>query len=100
MYPPGFAIYITLDFLGRLLLMPKKQELVVVEPTKLDLLTKEEAALISKEIVNVREEVQDCPYLGEALKVLPVRGYGQRTPVGQRNITGGRLFGSGGPKPW
>jgi hypothetical protein len=60
--------------------MPKKHELVVVEPTKLDLLTQEEAALVSKEIVNVREEVQDCPYLGEALKVLPVRGY--RSAIG------------------
>lgn len=55
--------------------MPKKNELIVVEPTKLDLLTKEEAPLVSKDILNVREEVQDCPYLGEALKVLPVRGY-------------------------
>jgi hypothetical protein len=60
--------------------MPKKHELIVVEPGKLDLLTKEEAALVSKEIVNVREEVQDCPYLGEALKVLPVRGY--RSAIG------------------
>jgi len=60
--------------------MPKKQELVVVERTKLDLLTKEEAALVSKELVNVREEVQDCPYLEEALKVLPVRGY--RSAIG------------------
>jgi hypothetical protein len=60
--------------------MSKKHELVVVEPAKLDLLTKEEAALVSKEIVNVREEVQDCPYLGEALKVLPVRGY--RSAIG------------------
>jgi len=41
--------------------MPKKHELVVVEPAKLDLLSKEEAVLVSKEIVNVREEVQDCP---------------------------------------
>ena len=60
--------------------MLKKHELTVMEPTKLDLLTKEEAALVSKELVNVREEVQDCPYLGEALKVLPVRGY--RSAIG------------------
>jgi hypothetical protein len=60
--------------------MPKKHELIMVEPGKFDLLTKEEAALVSKEIVNVREEVQDCPYLGEALKVLPVRGY--RSAIG------------------
>ena len=60
--------------------MPIEQELVVVDPTKLEFLTKEEAALVSKEIVNVREEVQDCPYLGEALKVLPVRGY--RSAIG------------------
>lgn len=60
--------------------MSKKQSLIVVEPAKLDFLTKEEAALVSKEIVNVREEVQDCPYLLEALKVLPVRGY--RSAIG------------------
>ncbi len=61
-------------------LMPKKNELILIEPSKFDLLTKEEAALVSKELVNVREEVQDCPYLGEALKVLPVRGY--RSAIG------------------
>lgn len=60
--------------------MHKKNELVVVEANKLDLLTKEEAALVSKEIVNVREEIQDCPYLAEALKVLPVKGY--RSAIG------------------
>ena len=60
--------------------MPKKNELILIEPSKFDLLTKEEAALVSKELVNVREEVQDCPYLGEALKVLPVRGY--RSAIG------------------
>lgn len=60
--------------------MTKKHELELVELTKLDLLTKEEAELVSKEILNVREEVQDCPYLGEALKVLPVRGY--RSAIG------------------
>ncbi len=60
--------------------MPKKHELIVVEHSELKLLSKEEAALLSKEIVNVREEVQDCPYLAEALKVLPVKGY--RSAIG------------------
>jgi len=44
------------------------------------MITKEEASLVSKGIVNVREEVQDCPYLEEALKVLPVKGY--RSAIG------------------
>lgn len=57
-----------------------KHQLIVVEPAKLDLLSKEEAALVSKEIVNVREDIQDCPYLAEALKVLPVKGY--RSAIG------------------
>lgn len=60
--------------------MPKNNQLIALTPGKQDLLTPEEAALVSKEIVNVREEVQDCPYLGEALKVLPVRGY--RSAIG------------------
>lgn len=42
--------------------MASKGELVVVDATKLELLCKEKAALVSKEIVNVREEGQDCPY--------------------------------------
>lgn len=46
----------------------------------MELLTKDEAALVSKEIVNVREEIHDCPYLAEALKVLPVKGY--RSAIG------------------
>lgn len=60
--------------------MVKRQEVIVVEPTSMNFLTKEEGALVSKEIVNVREEVRDCPYLLEALKVLPVRGY--RSAIG------------------
>lgn len=56
------------------------KELIVPDGSKLVLLTKEEAALVSKEIVNVREEVRDCPYLEEALKVLPVKGY--RSAIG------------------
>ncbi len=60
--------------------MASKGELVVTDVTTLELLSKDEAALVSKEIVNVREEVQDCPYLEEALKVLPVKGY--RSAIG------------------
>lgn len=60
--------------------MHKNDELVVVGTNNVDLLTKEEASLVSKEIVNVREEVHDCPYLAEALKVLPVKGY--RSAIG------------------
>lgn len=60
--------------------MRKRQELDILEPAKVDLLTKDEAALVSKEIVNVREDVHDCPYLAEALKVLPVKGY--RSAIG------------------
>ena len=47
--------------------MPKHTALVVVDSNKFDLLTKEEAALVSKEIVNVREDIRDCLYLAEAL---------------------------------
>lgn len=60
--------------------MPKHTALVAVDSNKFDLLTKEEAALVSKEIVNVREDIQDCLYLAEALKVLPVKGY--RSAIG------------------
>ena len=55
-------------------------DLIVADVKKLEIITKEEASLVSKEIVNVREEVQDCPYLEEALKVLPVKGY--RSAIG------------------
>ena len=55
-------------------------DLVVIDASSLELLSKEEASLVSKEIINVREEVQDCPYLAEALKVLPVKGY--RSAIG------------------
>lgn len=55
-------------------------DLVVKDASSLELLSKEEASLVSKEIINVREEVQDCPYLAEALKVLPVKGY--RSAIG------------------
>lgn len=60
--------------------MISKSQLTVADVTTLELLTNDEAALVSKEIVNVREEVQDCPYLAEALKVLPVKGY--RSAIG------------------
>ena len=43
-------------------------------------LSEEEAGLLSKELSNVREEVRDDPYLAEALKVLPVKGY--RSAIG------------------
>lgn len=55
-------------------------DLIVADAKKIELITEDEALLVSKEIVNVREEVQDCPYLREALKVLPVKGY--RSAIG------------------
>lgn len=60
--------------------MTKKTELAVILPKAGDLLSPEEAYLVSKEIVNVREEVRDCPYLEEALRVLTVKGY--RSAIG------------------
>jgi len=38
-------------------------------------LSVEEAELLSKKVLNVREEVRDDPYLAEAVKVFPVKGY-------------------------
>ncbi len=58
----------------------KKGELVTTDNTRKKLLTSEESSLLSKEFANVREEVKDCPYLKEALKVLPVKGY--RSAIG------------------
>ncbi|NVJ53804.1 MAG: hypothetical protein HWD90_08900 [Campylobacteraceae bacterium] len=55
-------------------------KLITTDSSKLELISKEEAALVSKEIINVREEIRDCPYLEEALKVLPVKGY--RSAIG------------------
>tara|TARA_R110001583_G_scaffold192755_1_gene359700 strand:+ start:993 stop:1562 length:570 start_codon:yes stop_codon:yes gene_type:complete len=55
-------------------------DLIVSDVKNLEMITVEEAHLVSKEIVNVREEVRDCPYLEEALKVLPVKGY--RSAIG------------------
>lgn len=40
----------------------------------------EEKLLLRKELLNVREEAQDCPYLAEAIKVLPAEGY--RSAIG------------------
>jgi len=57
-----------------------ENELILADANQLEMITKDEASLVSKEIVNVREEVQDCPYLEEALKVLPVKGY--RSAIG------------------
>jgi len=56
-----------------------KGELVTTDDKRTEL-TKEEGILLSKELANVREEVKDCPYLEEALKVLPVKGY--RSAIG------------------
>lgn len=60
--------------------MTKRTDLAVTFPKASDLMSPEEASLVSKEIVNVREEVRDCPYLGEALRVLTVKGY--RSAIG------------------
>ena len=57
-----------------------KGALVKSGTEKTELLSKEEGSLLSKELANVREEVQDCPYIAEALKVLPVKGY--RSAIG------------------
>ena len=43
-------------------------------------LSKAETRLLSKELSNVREEIHGDPYLAEALKVLPVKGY--RSAIG------------------
>jgi hypothetical protein len=60
--------------------MANKTDLVITLPKAGDLISPEEASLVSKEIVNVREEVRDCPYLKEALRVLTVKGY--RSAIG------------------
>lgn len=60
--------------------MSKKTDQAVTFPKAGDSMSPEEAFLVSKEIVNVREEVRDCPYLGEALRVLTVKGY--RSAIG------------------
>lgn len=60
--------------------LAKSNSLLVVNTTNLEFLSPEEAALVSKEIVNVREDIHDCLYLAEALKVLPVKGY--RSAIG------------------
>lgn len=60
--------------------MSKKTDLVVTFPNAGDLMSPEEASLVSKEIVSVREEVRDSPYLREALRVLTVKGY--RSAIG------------------
>jgi len=55
-------------------------ELIKLGSKELVLLSPEEGALLSKEISNVREEIRDCSYISEALKVLPVKGY--RSAIG------------------
>ncbi|KAF3978569.1 MAG: hypothetical protein HFP77_01200 [Methylococcales symbiont of Iophon sp. n. MRB-2018] len=55
-------------------------ELIKLGSNELVLLSHEEGALLSKEISNVREEIRDCSYISEALKVLPVKGY--RSAIG------------------
>lgn len=57
-----------------------KGELIKIKDEHTVLLSKEEGSLLSKELSNVREEVKDCPYLAEAIKVLPVKGY--RSAIG------------------
>ncbi len=57
-----------------------KKDLTVKDASTLDILSEDEAQLLSKEIVNVRDEVRDCPYLEESLRVLPVKGY--RSAIG------------------
>lgn len=57
-----------------------KGELVKSTDKSIATLSTEEKTLLSKELANVREEVKDCPYLREAIKVLPVKGY--RSAIG------------------
>lgn len=57
-----------------------KSELIKSGDEGKSLISAEEGSLLSKELSNVREEVKDCPYLAEALKVLPVKGY--RSAIG------------------
>lgn len=56
-----------------------KGDLVIKGQTQ-PILSKEEGKLLAKELANVREEVKDCSYLEEAIKVLPVKGY--RSAIG------------------
>ena len=43
-------------------------------------LTNEVTLLIKKSVLNVREDMQDNPYIQEAIRVLPVGGY--RSAIG------------------
>lgn len=43
-------------------------------------LTTDEVSFLSRELKNVRDDVRDCPYLNEALRVLRVQGY--RSAIG------------------
>ena len=57
-----------------------KTELVKSDGELTELLSIEEGSFLTKELSNVREEIKDCPYIAEALKVLPVKGY--RSAIG------------------
>ncbi len=57
-----------------------KGELVTAKEQHVVDLAPEEHSLLLKELGNVREEVSDCPYLAEAQKVLPAKGY--RSAIG------------------
>ena len=56
-----------------------EKEIILAQPTKPSI-NREELALLSKELTNVREEVMDNPYIKEALRVLPTGGY--RSAIG------------------
>ena len=53
---------------------------IVLKEKKDVALSSEESSLLTKELANVREEVKDCPYLEEALRVLPSKGF--RSAIG------------------
>ncbi len=57
-----------------------KNEIIVADEAEVTALSSDEGNLLSKELANVREEIRDCPYLEEALRVLPVKGY--RSAIG------------------
>lgn len=61
--------------------MAASKEIVPAAPNaSTDLATNEASGLAVKLLASVREEVADCPYIREALKVLPVEGY--RSAIG------------------
>jgi len=52
----------------------------LVKSSKAAVPGKEERQLLIKELRNVREELRDCPYVAEAIRVLPAKGY--RSAIG------------------